>query len=105
MNLDSQPVITTKLVNFRVPIHLKANLDQVCRFNHQSKTSILLMLIRDYIKDQSEKIDQELETQRKLDQRLASLSQKFTSEPETETETWNGYSKDPVSQTWTRVEE
>ena len=103
MKPDSQPVITTKLINFRVPIHLKANLDQVCRLSHQSKTSVLLMLIRDFIKDQSEKIDQELETQRKLDQRLETLSHKFTSEPPIET--WNGFAKDPVTQTWTRVEE
>ena len=103
MKPDSQPDYTTTLINFRVPNHLKANLDQVCRFNHQSKTSVLLMLIRDFIKDQSVQIERELETQRKLDKQLASLSQKSAGEPPIET--WNGFAKDPVSQTWTRVEE
>ena len=103
MKPDSQPDYTTTLINFRVPIHLKANLDQVCRFNHQSKTSVLLMLIRDFIKDQSVQIERELETQRKLDQQLESISQKSAGEPPIET--CNGFAKDPVSQTWTRVEE
>ena len=103
MKPDSQPVITTKLVNFRVPIRLKANLDQVCRFNHQSKTSVLLMLIRDFIKDQSVEIDRELARQRKLDQQLESISQK--SAGETPIETWNGFAKDPVTHNWSKVEE
>ena len=88
----------TVLMNFRIPIHLKDAFDQVCKFNHQSKTSVLLMLIRDFVEEQSEKIGSELEKREKLTEQLGNLNQKFTGEPEGEA--WNGYTKDPITGTW-----
>ena len=99
MNQDNET--DTVLMNFRVPIHLKDTFDQICKFNHQSKTSVLLMLIRDFVEEQSKKIGSELKRRERLKEQLGTGSKKFTGEPEAET--WNGYMKDPETGTWSHI--
>ena len=39
----------TKLINFRSPEELQSTFDMVCRYKSQSRTQVLINLMRDYI--------------------------------------------------------
>lgn len=49
----------TKLMNFNIPIHLKDDLDELVKFKHITKTSVLNRLIENYIRYEFRMLDKD----------------------------------------------
>ena len=53
--------VESTLINHRVPRTLKETFDNVCKFNHTNRTSVLIDLMRSYIDDEKPQIERALE--------------------------------------------
>jgi NAD-dependent oxidoreductase involved in siderophore biosynthesis len=53
--------VESTLINHRVPTTLKETFDNVCKFNHRNRTSVLIDLMRSYIDDETPRIERALE--------------------------------------------
>ena len=88
------------LINFRIPIDLKDQFDQMCRLNCQSRTSILRELMKAYVRDQLQLIKDQLEDQMAFKSFLSDQSSSESRPTNRPPETVGTYTKDPISQIW-----
>lgn len=51
---------THKLINFRAPIAIQTMFDQVCDYQCQSRTSVLVSLMSGYISERTEEIQKQI---------------------------------------------
>lgn len=99
--LASSPV---SLVNFRVSARLINNFDKMCSVNDQNRSSVLRHLMHRYIEDELERwnnyfIENPLFPEDPNDKNTIGEG-----EPNQNTiEEYNGYFKDPISETWSPV--
>ena len=63
------------LINFIVSKDLMETFDSICSFNNQTRTSILIKLMRDYIREQSPIIRHQIESTQNLKNNLSNFKQ------------------------------
>lgn len=83
------------LINFRVSKKTKQIFDDVCRFNHTNRTTMLINLMRRHINEMTPQIDEYSKNTKTISKVLESES-KSNNKPER----WGNLIKDPITQTW-----
>ena len=68
--IQSIPKKSSMLTNFRVSKDLMRTFDLICRFHRATITSIIFSLIREYVNQEIPKVQNELESHRRLDKTL-----------------------------------
>jgi hypothetical protein len=61
----------TKLINFRSPEDLQATFDLVCRYKSQSRTQVLIALMREFISSNYKPIINDIQSLRDLNKNLS----------------------------------
>jgi len=67
---------SNNLINFIVTKDLIETFDSICSFNHQTRTSALIKLMKDYINEQSPLIRHQIESTQNLKNDLSNFRQK-----------------------------
>jgi hypothetical protein len=69
--------MNTKLINFRTPENLQATFDMVCRYKSQSRTQVLIALMRDFVSTNHKPIINDIQSLQDLNKNLSEfVSQK-----------------------------
>ena len=101
-----------RLVNFRVPNHLRVKFNMICQFNHSTMTKELTRFISSYITEESSKVEHmgvSVSTKDITNTTHIKPSQKTTrndgwgqtsKNTMTQRERWGELIKNPLTQTW-----
>lgn len=93
MNFEDAP-----LMNFRIPITLKTQFNEICKSKRTAMTSEMIRMITGYVR-----------TAIKEDLEFANLKnredRKEVTKKEDRVERWGSLIKDPITQTWVSEEE
>ena len=103
----------TVLVNFRIDNELKETFDDVCKFNHSNRTTTLIGLIRRYVSEMANQIEEfnksKISVQKHLKERRRSelFENRYDAPTETQNsfERWGNLIKDPSTQTWISIDD
>lgn len=63
--------MNTKLINFRSPEDLQATFDLVCRYKSQSRTQVLIALMREFISTNHKPIINDIQSLQDLNKNLS----------------------------------
>ena len=66
----------TKLINFRTPEDLQHTFDMVCQFKSQTRTQVLIGLMRDYVSENHEPIVHQIQSLKDLNRNLSEIIKK-----------------------------
>lgn len=66
----------TKLINFRTPEELQQTFDMVCQFKSQTRTQILIGLMRNYISANHQPIVNQIQSLKDLNKNLSEIIKK-----------------------------
>ena len=66
----------TKLINFRTPEDLQHTFDMVCQFKSQTRTQVLIGLMRDYVSKNHEPIVHQIQSLKDLNKNLSEIIKK-----------------------------
>lgn len=66
----------TKLINFRTPEDLQHTFDMVCQFKSQTRTQVLIGLMRDYVSENHEPIVHQIQSLKDLNKNLSEIIKK-----------------------------
>lgn len=83
------------LINFRVSKATKRIFDDVCKFNHTSRTTMLTNLMRQHINEMAPQINEYANNTKTISKVLKAKDQ-----TENKPERWGDLIKDPITQTW-----
>ena len=64
-------MIQTKLINFRTPADLQHTFDLVCQYKAQTRTQVLIDLMRDYAMDNHKPIIDQIQSLKELNKSLS----------------------------------
>lgn len=59
MDLDRNSNVNIRLVNFNVPVHLLRNFDSLARHKATSRTSMLLRLMEQFVRDEADWVEKD----------------------------------------------
>ena len=68
--------MTTKLINFRTPEDLQQTFDMVCQFKSQTRTQVLIGLMRNYISANHQPIVNQIQSLQDLNKNLSEIIKK-----------------------------
>ena len=66
----------TKLINFRTPEDLQHTFDMVCQFKSQTRTQVLIGLMRDYVSKNHDPIVHQIQSLKDLNKNLSEIIKK-----------------------------
>ena len=66
----------TKLINFRIPTDLQETFDMVCDFKSQTRTQVLINLMREYISNERQPIIDQIRSLQNLNRDLSEIKRK-----------------------------
>jgi hypothetical protein len=70
--------MNTKLINFRTPQDLQETFDMVCHYKSQTRTQVLINLMREYVLNQHQPIVDQIHSLQDLNKNLSEIIKKDT---------------------------
>ena len=68
--------MTSKLINFRTPEDLQQTFDMVCQFKSQTRTQVLIDLMRGYVSENHDPIVDQIKSIQNLNKHLSEIIKK-----------------------------